>query len=331
MAGAYNAPFVTLLLLSACVMPETDFYKILGVSRTASPDEIRKAYRKLARENHPDRNPDNPEAAERFKLVQGAYDVLSDPQKREQYDRYGAAFNRAGRGPQAGQPFSYNWSAGPGGAGPIDLGDLFGQAFDLDDLLGARGGAAGRGRRRTRKGQDTRAQVRVPFEVAAVGGNQDLQIDRGGRVERLSVKIPPGVDNGSVIRLTGQGEPSLNGGPPGDLLLEVEVLPHPYFRREGKNVFVDVPLTPTEAALGAKVEVPTLTEGKVLMTIPAGTSSGMKLRLRGKGVPDPQTKQNGDQFVIAKIVVPKELSSRAKELYTELEQAAPLSPRSGLW
>ncbi|MCE9528840.1 MAG: J domain-containing protein, partial [Planctomycetales bacterium] len=227
---------------------------------------------------------------------------------------------------------------GAAGASPIDISDLFGQfggQVDLGDLFGNAGAGAGaaRGGRRGRSqaGQDVQAELEVPFEIAAEGGTQDIRLDRGGQLEHLSVKIPPGVDNGSVIRLGGQGEPGHRGGTPGDLLVTVRVAAHPYFRREGANLLVDLPLTITEAALGAKVEVPTLSEGRVWLTVPAGASSGAKLRLRGKGILDRSTKERGDQFAVVKIVVPTKLNERAKELLKELESAAPQTPRSGLW
>jgi curved DNA-binding protein len=312
-------------------MADVDYYKVLDLSRGASDDEIRKAYRKLAREYHPDMKPNDKSAAEKFKSIQEAYSVLSDPEKREQYDRYGAAF-QGGRGGE-GQPFTYHWSAGPGGGAPdIDLSDLFGGELDLGDLFGGTGGPrAGRRGPRPRKGADLRTEVHVPFLVSAEGGEHELHLQRDGRTERLTIKVPPGVDNGSVIRLAGQGQPGLAGGPSGDLLVTIRVAPHPYFHREGNNLRVDVPVTPTEAALGAKVEVPTLTEGKIMLTIPPGTSSGTKLRLRGKGVIDQKTKQRGDQYVVVKIVVPKNLSPRAEQLFQELAEAAPLSPRERLW
>ena len=318
-------------------MPDTDYYKSLGVSREASAEEIRKAYKKLARQYHPDVKPNDKAAAEKFKEIQQAYDVLGDADKREQYDRYGAAFEQAARGGPRGR--TQTWNTGPGG-GPVDFSQIFGGEVDLGDLLGGafgRGGAGaagfGGGRRATRpqKGQDLNADVTVPFQIAAEGGNHELQMQHDGKAERLSVKIPAGVDNGSVIRLARQGYPGMNGGPAGDLLVRIKVAPHPYFRREGKNLLLDVPVTPTEAALGAKIDVPTLSEGNVLLTIPPGTSSGAKLRLRGKGIVDQKSKQRGDQFVVVKIVVPKELNERAQQLYKELEEAAPLAPRDGLF
>lgn len=309
-----------------------DYYKVLGVSRNATEDEIRKAYKKLARENHPDVRPNDPAAAERFKQANEAYEVLSDPEKRKQYDLFGAAWKQAG--PQGG--------AGPfrGGGRPvdIDLGDLFGQGggpIDLEDLLG---GMFGGGRRTARsyragpeRGHDLSMEVTVPFHTAVRGGQYDVHITRGGRPETLTVKIPAGIRDGGVIRLSGQGEPGRDGGPAGDLLITVHVAPHPYFRREGNDVLIDVPLTVAEAALGAKVEVPTISGAPVTLTIPPGTSSGARLRLKGQGIPDPKTHQPGDQYAIIKIVVPKHLSERARKLLQEFDAAAPEHPRSGLW
>jgi DnaJ-class molecular chaperone len=306
-------------------MADLDYYQTLGVSRDASPEDIRRAYKKLARQYHPDANPDDPTAGDKFKQVQEAYSVLNDPEKRTQYDRFGKNFRGAGQG-----PFQHSWRGGPGaGAGPVDLGDLFGAGgIDLGDLFGG-----GRGRRgpMQQRGEDVHLDIDVPFQIAAEGGNHSLSLNRGGTAERINVKIPAGVHTGSVIRLAGQGQPGLGGGPPGDLKLTIHVAPHPWFRRDGADLLVDVPVTPTEAALGAKVEVPTLTEGRLKLTVPAGTSSGTKLRLRGKGVLDPKTKQKGDLYAIVKIVVPDTLTDEARDLYRRLETLAPLSPREGLW
>ena len=167
--------------------------------------------------------------------------------------------------------------------------------------------------------------------MAAEGGDHELTLQREGKPERLSIKIPPGVDDGGVIRLAGQGQPGANGGSAGDLLITVHIAPHPWFRREGADLLLDLPLTITEAALGAKIDVPTLSEGTVTLTIPAGTSSGAKLRLRGKGVVDRRTKERGHLYVIAKIVVPQNLSADAQELLRKLAEEAPQSPRAGLW
>jgi curved DNA-binding protein len=321
-------------------MAEQDYYQTLGVSKTATSDEIRKAYRKLARENHPDAKPDNPQAAEKFKRIQEAYDVLSDEKKRPLYDRFGSDFEHVGRAGAAGgaNPFGGGGFQGFGGGGgsPIDLGDLFGQGgIDLGDIFGGAmpgggTGGRGRGRRGASRGADLRTTVTVPFETAVRGGSVDVGIDRGGRTETLSVKIPAGVSEGQVIRLTEQGAPGTRNGTAGDLYLTIEIAPHAYFRRDGSNLLVDVPITPSEAVLGAKIEVPTLTEGQVVLTVPPGTSSGMKLRLRGKGVVDSQTHTTGDQFVVVKIVVPKAVSESDKALYQQLAKNE-TSPRVGLW
>lgn len=311
-------------------MPDLDYYQVLGVPRGATKDAIRKSYRKLARENHPDANRDNPQAAEKFKQVQEAYDVLSDDKKRELYDRFGKDYEQAARAAAAGAGtsggFPFGGGAG-GGSGPIDFSDLFGQGgVDFSELFG--GGGRTRSKRSAR-GADIRAAVTIPFETAVSGGKVDLSLDRNGQQETLTVKVPPGVAEGQVIRLSGQGSPGRNGSP-GDLYLTISIEPHRYFRREGANLLLDVPITPSEAVLGAKIEVPTLTEGMGVVTIPPGTSSGAKLRLRGKGVLDPQTQQVGDQYVVIKIVVPKTVSEADRELYQKLKEHDS-SPRAQLW
>ena len=309
-------------------MPNQDYYKVLGVSREASDEEIRKAYKKLARQYHPDVKPGDKEAAEKFKQIQEAYEVLGDPEKREQYDRYGAAFQGAGRGPRGqGRPFTWTTT---GGGGPIDLEELLGGMFGGGGGFGGFGGTR-QAQPRAQKGEDLTLEIEVPFLVAAEGGNHSLQLRKDSQVERLSVKIPAGVENGSVIRLAGQGHPGANGGPTGDLLLTVKVSPHPYFRREGADLLLDLPVTPSEAVLGAKVEVPTLSEGMVTVTVPPGTSSGQKLRLRGKGVMNPKTKQRGDQYCVVKIVVPKRADDRVRNLYQQIAELIPENPRTGLW
>lgn len=318
-------------------MASEDYYKTLGVAREASDDEIRKAYKKLARKYHPDTRPNDKDAAEKFKKIQEAYGVLGDSEKREQYDRYGAAFEGARRA-----PFTHTWSSRPG-AGPIDIGDLFGGQIDLGDLFGAgagRGGAgrgfgrgpgaADRGPSAAQKGQDLLLEITIPFQIAVDGGSHPIQLRRGEKTERLTIKIPAGIDEGAVIRLAGQGQTIGEGIPPGDLRLTIRVAAHSYFRREGSSLLLDVPVTPSEAVLGAKIEVPTLSEGKVTVTVPPGTSSGTRLRLRGKGV----AKKNGargDQFVVIKIVVPKSPSENVQTLYRQLQDAEKQSPRTGLW
>ena len=318
-------------------MPNNEYYEALGVSKTASAEEIRKAYKKLSKKYHPDANKDN-DAPEHFKQVQEAFGVLGDTEKRQQYDRFGKAFP-GGAGPQ-GQPF--NWPGGnrpggkPGGPGPVDFSDMFGGGqIDLEQILGGAFGGAGGGRKQSRRaarrGEDVEVEVEIPFQTAVEGGKYDLSLDRDGKHESLSIKIPAGVDTGSLVRLAGQGHAGANAGPAGDLLVRIKVAAHPLFRREGSNLLLDLPVTITEAALGAKVEVPTLSEGRVVVTIPAGTSSGSKLRLRGKGVLDRSTKERGDQFAVIKIVVPRKPGDRACELLKELAEVEQLSPRRDLW
>ncbi|MBS0202722.1 MAG: J domain-containing protein [Planctomycetes bacterium] len=316
-------------------MPDHDFYQTLGVPKGASKDEIKKAYRKLAREFHPDANPKNAQASERFKQVQEAYEVLSDEKKRELYDRFGKNYEQAARAGAAGGGHPFGGGGGGGfnpfgGGTPVDLGDLFGQGgIDLGDLFGGGGGRT-RTKRGPARGADLKAVVRIPFETAVKGGSVDVAIERNGAAETLGVKIPAGVSDGQVVRLSGQGAASSHNGTPGDLYLTIEIEPHAYFRRDGANLLINVPITPSEAVLGAKIEVPTMTEGRMVVTIPPGTSSGVKLRLRGKGILDPQTNQTGDQFVVIKIVVPKQLSEADQALYKQLA-ASEVSPRTNLW
>lgn len=304
-----------------------DYYNVLGVSRSATQEEIRKAFKKIARENHPDVKPDDKAAAERFKAAAEAYDVLGDADTRKKYDQFGANWKHAEKAGQygGGNPFR---SGGPvdvdlrdifGGRGAVDLGDIFGSFF------GGGGGGVHPGQQapRPQKGQDIKTSIQIPFQMAATGGSYDLNINN----QRLTAQIPAGIESGKSIRLSGQGHPGQHGAPNGDLLVTVHVMQHPYFRRDGSNVLVDVPVTITEAALGAKIDVPTLTEGTVTMTLPPGTSSGAKLRLKGKGFMNLKTKQPGDQLAVIKIVVPKEIDERSRELLEELAPLIEDSPR----
>lgn len=305
-------------------MNKRDYYDILGIARSASADEIKKAYRTLSRKYHPDMAPDDKSADQKFKEVQEAYEVLRDEDKRKQYDQFGHAFQQAGPGG------GYYQSSG--GAGPVDFEDLFGGGgVDLGDLFGGAFRGGKRAQPRPQKGESIRLNIEIPFHLAAVGGNHEISLRTGSSSEQLTVKIPPGVDNGSVIRLSGQGHPGAHGGPKGDLLLTIKVGNHPYFKRDGSNLILEVPITLTEAALGAKVDVPTLSEGEVTVTIPPGTSSGAKLRLRGKGVYNKKTKQPGDQICSIKITAPKDLSDQERSLYEQLNELNTESPRSKAW
>lgn len=314
-----------------------DYYKTLEVEKTATADEIRKAYRRLSKKYHPDMKPDDKAAEEQFKKIQEAYDVLGNEEKRKQYDQFGPSFQqRAAGGPGGGQ--AYNWTGGAGGGQPFDINDLFGGQVDLGDLFGGggfqggpRGGAGGRRAPRPSKGEDLEMEATIPFHIAAEGGQYEVALPKAHGGKRLSVKIPAGVDNGSTIRLSGQGSPGHADGPSGDLLLKLKVAPHPFFKRDGNNLLLETPLTIIEATLGASVDVPTLSEGDVSVKIPAGTASGAKLRLKGKGIADRQTKVRGDQFVIVKIVPPSKPSVEAKRLLEELRNEITDAPRKGLW
>jgi len=311
-------------------MSKRDYYEVLGVSRSASKDEIRKAYKKLARKYHPDVKPPDPDAEKKFSEITEAYDVLSDEEKRKAYDQFGHNVRGAG-GPAGGNPFQ-GFGGGSGGA-----------SFDLDDLLGGMFGGGGgggggnpfsggrRGQPRPQKGSDVKAEITVPFSTAVEGGEYSLNVQHGAKNERLSVKIPAGIDDGQSIRLAGQGNPGSGGGNSGDLLVTIHIAAHPWFRRDGFNLLVDVPVTPVEAALGAKIDVPTLSEGIMVLSVPPGTSSGARLRLRGKGVRNPKTGERGDQFAVLKIVLPKELTEEARALYQQLAELPEVPVRDGLW
>jgi DnaJ-class molecular chaperone len=260
-----------------------DYYQVLGVERTATADEISKAYRKLARKHHPDLNPDDKNAKKRFQEIQTAYDCLNDPEKRQKYDQFGPNYEQmSGAHPFGG---GFHGGAAPGG---FDFGDIFGQGaasgVDLGDLFRQFGGAAGGRSRRASpaKGQDIAAEIAVPLRTIALGGETTIQIDRNGKRESLSVKIPAGIEPGKKIRLRGQGQP-VPGGRAGDLLLKINVEPHPYFRISGHHLELRLPISIVEAVQGARIDVP-VPAGTVTLTVPPMSSSGKKLRVKGQGL-----------------------------------------------
>ena len=356
-----------------------DYYEVLGVSKGATDDEIKKAYRKLARKYHPDLNKDNPEAAEKFKEIGEAYEVLSDSEKRSRYDQFGFA----GVDP--------NYGAGQGGAGfggfqDVDLGDIFGSFFG-----GGFGGGSSRTNRANapRQGESIRRTVMLSFEEAAFGCEKKIQIERtekctecGGtgaekgytpetcsnchgsgtvqqtqrtpfgafsstgpcpnchgtgkiirkpckkcrgtgqerRARTLEVKIPAGIDEGQSIALRGQGGAGVNGGPNGDLMVTVSVRSHPLFTRQGQDVYCEMPITFTQAVLGAELEIPTI-DGKVKYTIPEGTQSGTTFRLKGKGIPGLNGRGRGDQYVTVYIETPRNLNREQKEALKKFSES----------
>ena len=312
-----------------------DHYQTLGVPRTASAEDIRKAYRELARKYHPDLHPDDEAAKAKFKQVQSAFDVLNDSGKREMYDRYGSAFEGVGSGGPGG-----GWGGGPfrGGGFPggseIDLESLFGGAGGFGDLFGAgRGRGAARGRRRSPQapGEDVSAQIAVPFRLAIDGGKTEVRVDRDGKVETISVTIPQGLPDGARMRLRGQGLPGSGGGPAGDLLLEVHVEPHPVFRRDGDTLELALPVTLAEAIEGAKVDVPT-PWGTIALRIPPGTSGGRKLRAAGMGVRHANGAR-GDLIAEVQIMLPATAAAAETARLLEAARAAEAgsaSPRAHL-
>ncbi len=314
-----------------------DYYKILGVPRNASQDEILKAYRRLARKYHPDMNPDDQGAKQKFQEVQAAFDVLNDPHKREMYDRYGSSFETMGAGgPRGGAA----WGTGPGaGFEDIDFGQFFGERFgadagiDLGDLFNQVRRGAGRARKKTagtgRRGTDMHSEVQIPFVTSIDGGEIELDVHRpSGKTGRITVKIPPGIEDGKKIRLRGQGEPAPGGAAPGDILLTIRVTPHPCFQRRGNHLHVKVPVTLSEAALGSKVDVPT-PRGTVSLRIPPGTSGGTKLRIKGHGVAPPSG-PSGDLLAEIQIVLPRELDDQSREMIRRVEQQYTENPRANL-
>ncbi len=310
-----------------------DYYEILGVKKDATQDEIKKAYRKLARKYHPDVSREA-DADRRFKEIGEAYEVLKDPEKRAAYDRLGANW-------QAGQDFQPppDWDAGfefSGGGFTSGNAEDYSDFFEL--LFGAQPG--GRGSRRAyttfrSRGEDHRAKIYIDIEDSYQGSTREIKLqhpvlDPDGHVrteERtLRVKIPKGIRPGQHIRLKGQGSPGTGGGPAGDLLLEVAFNPHSLYRVKGKDVYLDLPVAPWEAALGAKVKVPT-PSGPVDLKIPKGSRQGQKLRLRGRGLPG---KPPGDLYVVLQIALPPAKSEQAKELYRKMQKEMAFNPRAGL-
>lgn len=369
-------------------MAKRDFYEILGVAKNASDEEIKKAYRKMAMKHHPDRNPDSKGAEDKFKEAKEAYEMLSDAQKREAYDRFG----HAGVDPNMG-------GGGGGGAGAGGFSDAFGDIFG--DIFGAgAGGGRGRGGPQVYRGADLRYNLEISLEQAAngfettirvpswsecdtchgsgakpgtapttcgtCGGHGQVRMQQGffsiqqtcpkchgtgkvipepcvtcagaGRTKRnktLEVKIPSGIDDGMRIRSTGNGEPGMNGGPPGDLYVEIHIKAHAVFQRDGDDLHCEMPISFAKAALGGEIEVPTLS-GKVSFTVPDGTQSGKTFRLRSKGIKGVRSGFAGDLFCHVVVETPVKLTDRQKELMREFEQlmqagGAKHSPQSKSW
>ncbi len=311
-----------------------DYYKILGVGKNATDKEIKQAFRKLARQYHPDMNPNNPQAEAKFKEINEAYEVLSDPEKRKKYDQLGADWVRWQQA--GGRPDDFDWTRwttwGPGAQGPNvryataeDLQDLFGEGSPFSDFFSQIFGGMGTSRTRTegfgfrtrpQRGQDYEQEVEITLEEAFYGTTRTLQRDG----ERLDVKIPRGADTGTRVRLAGKGAPGIAGGPAGDIYLRVKVLPHPRFERKGDDLYTTVPVDLYTAVLGGEVRVPTL-EGDVLLKIPATTQNGRVFRLRGKGMPRlRKPDERGDLLAKVEVQLPTHLTAEQRRLFEELRR-----------
>lgn len=294
-------------------MEYKDYYKILGVSRDVAKDELKKAYRKLARKYHPDVSK-VANAEEKFKEVGEAYEVLKDPEKRAQYDQFGSNY-------QNGQSFTPppDWGQGASGGGHGNFSNFF------ESMFGG-GGASMGGDNFYAPGEDVNAKITISLEDAFHGAKKAIRRPSGSnQTGTISVKIPAGITSGKKIRLSGQGKAGM-GGNAGDLYLEIKIAPHAHYRLEDKDIMLDLPISPWEAALGEKVTVPTLA-GKINLTIPAGAKSGQKMRLKGRGLPG---KTPGDQFVVLQIVNPPVESHKAKQLYQQMAEEFGFNPRENM-
>ena len=315
-----------------------DFYEVLGVPKAASPEEIQRAYRKLARTYHPDVNAD-PGAEERFNEIAEAYDVLSDPDTRKRYDAFGRDFRqvpegvdpqtwaraRSGAGAGARRGRAPRGGPGPGEGERVWFGSGVGEEIDLEDLFG--GVFSGRGRRGWGPiaGADQEAELELTVEEAYRGGRRSVTLAGPGGSRTFEVNIPAGVRNGQRIRLAGQGGRGGDGAAAGDLYLVVRLAPHPRYRVEGRDISVDLPLAPWEAALGASVAVDT-PGGEAKVKVPPGTSTGRRLRLRGRGMPNPRGAP-GDLFAEVKIMVPRRLTEEERRLFERLAAVSTFDAR----
>lgn len=306
-----------------------DYYKILGVEKSASEDDIKKAYRKLAMKFHPDRNPGNKQAEEKFKKLSEAYAVLSDQEKRKQYDSFGSdafrqrysqedifrgfdfsdilkefGFNLGGRGAR-----SY------GGGGTRTFG--FGGGDPFADLFG---GTQGYARAMPQKGEDIEYNLSITLEESVFGAEKKLALQKEDRVEEINIKIPPGISNGKKLRLAGKGSPGYNREQPGDLFLNIHILPHPIFARDGVDIYVEKTVNYSQAALGTAIDVPTVDGSSKRIRIPAGTQNNTKIRMKGYGVPNLKDGGKGDQYVKISVNVPKRLTERQSQLLRKLAE-----------
>lgn len=320
-----------------------DYYNILGVDKKSSQDELKKAYRKLARKYHPDANPDNPGAEEKFKEIGEAYEVLKDPQKRSKYDQLGANWKQyanmgSGR-PGGGRTYTYDFGGG-GGFNAQDLGGGFSDFFDM--FFGSRaeqgfpGAGTGQGSSfgqrpgaSLQKGQDIQSELAISLREAYAGTKRSFKMQKGPKVRTVDVKIPAGLKDGGKIRITGEGNPGAGGGPSGDLYLVVNIEKHNFFTRKGSDLHCEVPVTLKEAYKGGKIDVPTF-DGKINVKLPAKTQGGRTLRLKGKGMPKLKGGGSGDLYVKTKLVLPGKMPAAQKKKFEEFLKKYDENPRDNI-
>ena len=300
-------------------MATRDYYEVLGVNKSASGEEIKRAYRKLAMKYHPDRNPNKKEAEERFKEINEAYAVLSDKEKRKQYDTFGKeGFHQRFTQEDIFRGFDFDdiLSNLFGGRGRREFRYGGRGGFDFGDIFGRQGGYQETGRM-PQKGEDVAYELTISLEEAALGAEKRISFRKNGKIEEVSVRIPRGIPSGKKLRLAGKGMEGRNGGPPGDLYLQVSINEHPIFTREGDDLVVEEEINFSGAVMGTTIEVPTL-EGTKKVKVPPGTQSHTKLRLKGLGIPHFQREGRGDEYVKVIVKIPKRVSEKGRGLIQEL-------------
>ena len=320
-----------------------DYYKILGVNKNASQDEIKKAFRRLARKYHPDANPNDSKAEEKFKEIGEAYEVLKDSQKRSRYDQLGANWKQyshagAGRPGEGGRTYTYNF--GGRGFNFDDLGSGFSDFFETffgrgsdDRFSGFDPGFSTQFDRGTRtnmqKGQDMQSELSITLREAYSGTQRSLKLQREGKTRTVNVKIPEGIKDGGKIRVAGEGAKSPAGGPAGDLYLVINIAPHNFFTRKGDDLYCEVPVTIKEAFYGAKIDIPTFS-GKIMVKVPPKTQGGKTLRLKGKGIPKLRSSGFGDLYAKIKLILPEKLNSEQKRHFEEFARSYDENPRENI-
>ncbi|MBN2073478.1 MAG: J domain-containing protein [Actinobacteria bacterium] len=322
-----------------------DYYKVLGVEKNATQDDIKKAYRKLARKYHPDANPNDPGAEEKFKEIGEAYEVLKDPQKRSRYDQLGANWKQYANagwpgGGGRGQSYTYDFGGSKGfrfedlGRGFSDFFEMFfgsgaDQKFSGFDFGQQFGGSGGRGRSTAQKGQDLQSSISITLREAYTGTRRSMRLQKGNGTRTVDVKIPKGIKDGGRIRLGGEGTPGSRGGPGGDLYLVVNISPHNFFTRKGDDLYCEVPVTLKEIYFGEKIDIPTF-EGRVKMKLPAGIQGGKTLRLKGKGMPRLKGGGPGDLYIKIRVVLPEKLDPERKKKFEDFLKDYKEDPRAGI-